>query len=125
MLPQIDLPRALLRGRYMVAAARMERNGVPIDMSSLELLRQSWSAIQDGLIAEIDLEYGVYEGRTFKTDHFEAWLIKNNIPWPRLQSRRLDLADDTSGKWRGATPRSLLSVNFAGPCHKCGCPNLR
>jgi DNA polymerase I len=95
MLPQIDLPRALLRGRYMVAAARMERNGVPIDMSSLELLRQSWSAIQDDLIAEIDLKYGVYEGRTFKTDHFEAWLIKNNIPWPRLQSRRLDLADDT------------------------------
>ena len=26
MLPRIDLPRALLRGRYMVAVARMERN---------------------------------------------------------------------------------------------------
>ena len=26
MLPEIDLPRALLRGRYMAAAARMERN---------------------------------------------------------------------------------------------------
>jgi DNA polymerase I len=28
MLPKIDLPRALLRGRYMSAVARMERNGV-------------------------------------------------------------------------------------------------
>ena len=39
MLPKIDLPRALLRGRYMSAAARMERNGVPIDVSTLELLK--------------------------------------------------------------------------------------
>jgi DNA polymerase I len=31
MLPKIDLPRALLRGRYMAAVARMEWNGVPID----------------------------------------------------------------------------------------------
>jgi DNA polymerase-1 len=30
MLPKIDLPRALFRGRYMSAVARMERNGVPI-----------------------------------------------------------------------------------------------
>ena len=33
MLPQIDLPRALFRGRYMAAAAAMEHNGVPIDAS--------------------------------------------------------------------------------------------
>ena len=31
MLPRIDLPRALLRGRYMAAAAAMEYNGTPID----------------------------------------------------------------------------------------------
>ena len=35
-LPQIDLPRALLRGRYMAAAAVMEHNGVPIDVPTLE-----------------------------------------------------------------------------------------
>ena len=38
MLPDVDLPRALLRGRYMAAAARMERNGVPIDTDTFELL---------------------------------------------------------------------------------------
>ena len=31
MAPTIDWPRALLRGRYMAAVARMERAGVPID----------------------------------------------------------------------------------------------
>ena len=42
MLPKIDLPRALLRGRYMVAAARMERNGVPIDTGTLGQLKRHW-----------------------------------------------------------------------------------
>ena len=37
MLPHIDLPRALLRGRYMAAAAAMEHNGVPIDVETLAL----------------------------------------------------------------------------------------
>jgi len=40
MLPTIDLPRALLRGRYMAAAANMEHNGVPIDMMMLDRLRR-------------------------------------------------------------------------------------
>ena len=39
MLPQIDLPRALLRGRYMAAAAVMEHNGTPIDLDALARLR--------------------------------------------------------------------------------------
>jgi hypothetical protein len=34
MLPRLDLPRALLRGRYMAAAAAMEHAGTPIDSSS-------------------------------------------------------------------------------------------
>ena len=94
MLPYIDLPRALLRGRYMAAVARMERAGVPIDTKTLELLRQNWNAIQDQLIAEIDAGYGVFEGRTFKMDRFATWLAQNEIPWPRLKNGRLDLGDD-------------------------------
>jgi DNA polymerase-1 len=31
MLPKLDLPRALLRGRYTKAVAHMERAGIPID----------------------------------------------------------------------------------------------
>jgi hypothetical protein len=95
MWAQIDLPRALLRGRSMAAAARMERNGVPIDVKTLRMLHQHWSDIQDQLIADIDREYGVFDGRTFKRDRFAAWLAHNNIPWPTLDSGRLDLTDDT------------------------------
>jgi DNA polymerase-1 len=104
MLPHIDLPRALLRGRYMVAAARMERNGVPIDTETLGRLRHHWSDIQDQLIADIDANYGVFDGRTFKTDRFAAWLVRNDIPWPRLESGRLDLSDDTFREMARAYP---------------------
>jgi DNA polymerase I len=104
MLPNIDLPRALLRGRYMVAAARVERHGVPIDTNTLGLLKRHWSDIQDQLIAEIDTNYGVYEGRTFKADRFAVWLTRNNIPWPRLDSGRLDLSDDTFREMARAYP---------------------
>src|SRR5262249_32983284 len=94
MLPAIDLPRALLRGRYMAAAAAMEHAGTPIDMPMLEVFRQRWTDIQDQLIAEIDANYGVFEGRTFKTDRFAAWLVQHKIPWPLLESGHLDLTDD-------------------------------
>ena len=95
MLPAIDLPRSLLRGRYMSAVARMERNGVPIDTATLDQLKTHWLGIQDQLISDIDVHYGVYDGRTFKADSFAAWLAKENIPWPHLDSGRLDLSDDT------------------------------
>jgi DNA polymerase I len=94
MLPKIDLPRALLRGRYMAAAARMERNGVPIDTETLGQLQRYWLDIQDHLIADIDDDYLVYDGRTFKAESFAAWLGRSGISWPRLESGRLDLSDD-------------------------------
>jgi DNA polymerase I len=95
MLPQIDLPRALLRGRFMSAAAAVEWNGVPIDVEMLEQLRQNWEGLQDRLIAEVDKGYGVFDGRTFKSDRWATWLTEHDIPWPRLESGRLALDDDT------------------------------
>lgn len=60
MLPKIDLPRALLRGQYMAAAAAIEHNGTPIDCEALEALRSNWSRIQAQLVREVDKDFGVY-----------------------------------------------------------------
>jgi DNA polymerase I len=94
MLPKIDLPRALLRGRYMAAAAHMEDAGVPLDVEMLNLFREHWFDIQDALIKRIDANYGVYEGRSFKGARFAAWLERTGLPWPRLESGQLDLSDE-------------------------------
>ena len=65
---RIDLPRALYRGRYMAAVARMEHLGIPIDTELLARLQTNWTTIQDRLIAMIDADYHVFDGRTFKLD---------------------------------------------------------
>ena len=95
MQGQIDWPRALLRGRYMKAVSRIQMNGVPLDEEALARLEGQWDAIQDQLIAELDRDYKVYDGRTFKTSRWEEYLVANDIPWPRLESGRLDLCDAT------------------------------
>jgi hypothetical protein len=95
MQDQIDWPRALLRGRYMKAVSRIQMNGVSLDVAVLEILKVRWDEIQDQLIAAIDNDYGVYDGRTFKGSRWEEYLVANDIPWPRLESGRLDMRDDT------------------------------
>jgi hypothetical protein len=95
MQDQIDWPRALLRGRYMKAVSRIQMNGVPIDVKVLKNLQANWLLIQDRLIADIDSDYGVYEGRSFKISRWESYLEKNSIPWPRLESGQLDMSDAT------------------------------
>jgi hypothetical protein len=104
MLPRIDLPRALLRGRYMKAAAAIEWAGTPIDTATLALLREHWTGIQDDLISAIDADYGVFDGRTFKADRWERYLVTHDIPWPRLESGRLDLSDDAFRQMAKACP---------------------
>ncbi len=95
MLPRIDLPRALLRGRYGWAAAAMEHRGIPIDVQMFEHLRDRWQAIQAALVEEVDTRYGVFDGTTFKREKFANWLVARDIPWPRLESGQLQMDDDT------------------------------
>jgi DNA polymerase-1 len=102
MLPAIlarpegkGLGQALLRGRYMAAVAHMEQAGVPIDTKLLEVLRDQWGAIKEDLISDVDRDYGVFEGTTFKADRFEEWLTAKGIPWPRTDTGRLALDRET------------------------------
>jgi hypothetical protein len=37
-------------------------------------------------ITEVDRDYGVYDGRTLKTDRFAIWLEQQGVSWPRLES---------------------------------------
>jgi len=95
MLPHIDLPRALLRGRYTVAVARMENRGIPLDVGTLETLTSRWDRIRYKIVAAVGDAYGVFDGSVFKEELFAAWLFQNSIPWPRLSSGHLALDNDS------------------------------
>jgi DNA polymerase-1 len=95
MLPAIDVPRAIFRGRFAWAAAAMEHNGIPLDVPAFERLRQQWPTIQERIVADVNGRYWVYDGTTFKEEKFARYLIEQGIPWPRTETGRLDLKDDT------------------------------
>jgi hypothetical protein len=105
MESKLDMPRALMRGQYMKAVAKMQTIGVPLDTEARIILNNYWTKIQDDLIDEVDAEYGVFEGRTFKRDRFAAYLIRNNIPWPRHPSGALNLDDDTFREIARSNPK--------------------
>jgi len=118
---------ALLRGRYMAAAAAMEHTSVPIDVPTLELLRMSWTNIQDDLIAAIDKDYGVFDGRTFQGPIVGSkYLLSRGIPWPttekpaRCSFGRQYISADGEGLPGGFN----RCGSFAAPFQSCGLNDL-
>jgi hypothetical protein len=130
MLARLDLPRAVLRGRYMGAAARMEWNGVPLDVDTLTRLRDGWQRIKGRLIEEVDRESQIYvpAGRPdidrttklgaaarrsvsgpmrFSVARFADYLARNGIPWKRLESGALALDANTFREMARAYPAEL------------------
>jgi hypothetical protein len=95
MVPLIDFPRAVLRGRFMQAVARIEYNGIPIDVPTLARLDEHWESLLEEMVCRIDGAFGVYEGTHFRADRFAGYLAVRGIPWPRLWSGELALDDGT------------------------------
>jgi DNA polymerase-1 len=91
----LDLPRALLRGRYMTAAAKIEATGIPLDITRLNVIRDHWQDITGALVRAVDEDYHVYENGSFKAARFAAWCAGRGIEWPRLPSGKLKLDTDT------------------------------
>ncbi|MCP1974304.1 DNA polymerase [Bradyrhizobium elkanii] len=100
----LDWPRALIRGQFAAAVALMEHAGIPIDLRLLRRIRRKWKRVRRELIAEVDRDYGVYDGETFKRDRFSRWLRHMEISWPRLASGLLDLSDDAFKLQESAWP---------------------
>ena len=95
MKPKIDWPRALLRGRYMKAVSHMQKVGVPIDVVMLDRLAANWDELKAALIAQVDADFGVFEGETFKASLWAQYLARENIEWPMRSDGSLLLDDDT------------------------------
>ena len=60
------LGQALLRGKYLSALADAERLGIPIDREMLSACCDNWGEIRKALISDLDQDFQVYDGETFK-----------------------------------------------------------
>ncbi len=95
MAGHIPMEQALFRGEYMKCVARMEHAGVPLDVETFGQLKANWDDLKRQLIQDIDADYGVFDGSTFKMERFAAYLREHRIPWPRTDSGQLSLSDTT------------------------------
>ena len=86
---------ALLRGRYMKAVAVMERNGVPVDVLLLKKIQDHWEDLKFDLVEEIDKNFHVFEGTTFKEKRFYGWLENSGYSWPVTEKNKPKLDDET------------------------------
>ena len=107
MLSILDFDRALLRGRYTAAVARMEQMGVPIDRAFYERLKARWPLVRASLIERVDRDYGIFDGTTFRERRWERWLETQGIPWPRQGCGTLCLDDDTFKMMALVHPREV------------------
>ena len=99
------LGQALMRGRFMCAIATMQYNGIPIDQNTLSRLKDDWPNLKAKLIEGVDVDFGVFEGGSFKEASFDNFLFEHNIAWPRLESGRLKLDSDTFKDMSRRDPR--------------------
>ena len=97
LAPAIDLPRALLRGRYMAAVARMEWRGLPIDQEYLRLLLANWEGLQLHYIRRDD-GFGLYDGTSFSEHRFQELIAAHGWYWPLTATGRPELKLKTLGK---------------------------
>lgn len=95
MAYDIDLDRALLRGRYMRSVAIMEWSGIPMDVDGLENLLRQQDTIRAALIDDVNRGFCVFDQEHFSEDRFAYYLCVNDIAWPRHASGRLMLDSKT------------------------------
>ena len=80
----------------MRALAIAEFNGTPIDVDTLQQLRENWDHIKLDLIAEVDRDFCVYEGTRFSLKRFAVLLRRLGIHnWPTTATGGLSKSDET------------------------------
>ncbi|WP_207063601.1 DNA polymerase [Motiliproteus sp. SC1-56] len=105
MVAEIDIPRALLRGRYMSALTQVEMAGVPINTDLLQLLRDHWEGLRPYLIDKVNPQYEVFQNGRFDSGRFSCYLKDQGIDWPRTPTGCLKVDGDTFSDMAKAYPQ--------------------
>lgn len=96
LAPHFDGGRTLFRGEFLMAAARVEMAGVPVDAEGLAALYARRAGVCAHLIESHAANYpGVFQRGRFSEDGFAAWLGGRGDHWPRTPTGLLMTDDDT------------------------------
>lgn len=95
--PQMAMPEALFRGRYLKALARVESRGIPTDTDLIRRLEASTDKIRENIWTRAREAYqGVINGAdNFVNAGWLKWCDREGIPWPLLPSGQARLDADT------------------------------
>lgn len=95
--PQMNMPEAILRGRYLKALARVESRGIPADTDLVRKLQVSTDEIKETIWAHAREAYPgvINEAGNFVNAGWLEWCSGANIPWPLLPSGQAKLDADT------------------------------
>ena len=100
-----SLPEAFNRGRFMAAAAKVERVGIPIYMPTFIRFRQHRETLMRRLIEEVDRNIGIYVGTSINQQRFARWLRDVGIDeWPLTDAGHFKTDKDTFRDMEGAHP---------------------
>lgn len=95
--PKVDVPEAVMRGRYLKALTRVECRGVPADVDLVERLQASSEEIKDAIWAHVRESYpgAVNDAGSFVNAGWLNWCCNAGIPWPLLPLGQPRLDADT------------------------------
>ena len=116
LLPTLDLPHALHRGRFMASAITPQQMlGLPIDVDCFNLFFENWEFLQRHYIVRDD-EFGLYDEDLSFAEHRLETLVaaKGWDDWPRLDSGRLKKDNRTFGKQAQRYPELKRTAHMRG-----------
>jgi hypothetical protein len=88
MVSALDWARALIRGRYALAVARMEREGVPIDVALFRAVQEAWPTLLGQLVASVGAAYGVFKDGQRSDQLLLDYARRQGIDWPLTPTGR-------------------------------------
>ena len=107
--------QAIFHGRSMGICAKIQRNGIPINMRLYNELTDNYEAVRELEMQELNEKCGVelYVNKILKQKNFEELLKKEGIydRWPRTKTGKAATDDRTLYRWQNVNGKILLFRN--------------
>jgi DNA polymerase family A len=98
------------RGKFAYAAAKVERTGIPIDMSTFYDYREHREMLVQRLVEDINEGLNIYVGASLNNALFGKWLAEAGIhDWPRTRTGDLKTDKETLKDMEGVHP-SIVKI---------------